>query len=215
MFRIQDGPEYALTAEEVPVFLEAVRETAPEHYTLFLACIHAGLRIGEAIALKWGDIDHNGRFLTVHRSIASIANKVLKPKNDKERRVDMSDELSAELVRHRQDRQEFLHGIDDIPEWVFLNEIGGWIRPDQLRKGPYQRCLDKAGLRRLTLHDLRHTFASLLLTAGAPIAYVSEQLGHASIELTVKRYGHLTPSANRHHINNLPGLSATKIEAEA
>jgi integrase len=162
-----------------------------------------------------GDIDHNGRFLTVHRSIDSIANKVLKPKNDHERRVNLRDELSAELVRLRQELQEFLHGIEDIPEWVFVNEIGGWNRPDQLRKGPYQWCLEKAGLRPLTLHDLRHSFASLLLTAGTPIAYISEQMGHASIELTVKRYGHLTPSANRHHINNLAGLSAAKIAGKA
>jgi integrase len=45
----------------------------------------------------------------------------------------------------------------------------------------------------------------LLLTAGAPMAYVSEQMGHSSIELTVKRYGHLQPGANRKFVNNLPG----------
>jgi integrase len=52
---------------------------------------------------------------------------------------------------------------------------------------------------------LRHTFASLLLTNGAPIAYVSEQMGHANIQLTVKLYGHLQPGANRHWMNSLPG----------
>ena len=60
-------------------------------------------------------------------------------------------------------------------------------------------------MRRLRFHDLRHTYASLLLTDGAPIAYVSEQMGHSSIELTVKRYGHLIPGANRSFVNNLPG----------
>lgn len=68
-----------------------------------------------------------------------------------------------------------------------------------------QCCLRDAGLKRRRYHDLRHTFASLLLTAAAPIAYVSEQMGHSSIELTVKRYGHLQPGANRGFINNLPG----------
>ena len=67
----------------------------------------------------------------------------------------------------------------------------------------------------IPIHDMRHTFASLLLTAGAPIAYVSEQLGHASIQLTVNLYGHLTPSANRHHVNNLPGLNARARAAQA
>ncbi len=53
------------------------------------------------------------------------------------------------------------------------------------------------------------TFASLLLTAGAPIAYVPEQMGHSNIELTVKRYGHLQPGANRKFINDLPGARYT------
>jgi hypothetical protein len=58
----------------------------------------------------------------------------------------------------------------------------------------------------------RHTFASLHLTQGAPIAWVSEQMGHSSIEMTVKRYGHLTPGANRHFVNSLPGLKAPNLQ---
>jgi hypothetical protein len=53
-------------------------------------------------------------------------------------------------------------------------------------------------------YDLRHSFASLLLTQGAPIAYVSEQMGHQNIQLTVKLYGHLQPGGNRHWMNTLP-----------
>src|SRR5262249_59324682 len=65
--------------------------------------------------------------------------------------------------------------------------------------------MEKTGLHRRRPYDLRHTFASLLLTAGAPIAYVSEQMGHQNIQLTVKLYGHLQPGANRHWMNKLPG----------
>ncbi len=80
----------------------------------------------------------------------------------------------------------------------------------------FLRCLQEAGLKRRRYHDLRHTFASLLLTAGAPIAYVSEQMGHSSIELTVKRYGHLQPGANRKYVNNLPGTkNATPAQPTA
>jgi hypothetical protein len=72
----------------------------------------------------------------------------------------------------------------------------------------FHRCLEDAGLKRRGYHDLRHTFASLLLTAGAPIAYVSEQMEHSSIELTVKRYGYLISGANRSFINSLPGVKS-------
>jgi integrase len=65
--------------------------------------------------------------------------------------------------------------------------------------------MEKAGLHRRRPFDLRHTFASLLLTAGAPIAYISEQMGHQNIQLTVKLYGHLQPGANRHWMDKLPG----------
>jgi integrase len=71
-------------------------------------------------------------------------------------------------------------------------------------------CLEKAGLHHRRPYDLRHTFASLLLTAGAPMAYVSEQMGHQNIQLTVKLYGHLEPRANRHWMNKLPGAKKTK-----
>ena len=56
------------------------------------------------------------------------------------------------------------------------------------------------------MHDLRHTFASLHLSNGTPIAYVSEWMGHSSIELTVKLYGHLQPKQGHDWINSLPGL---------
>src|SRR5262245_60478288 len=73
----------------------------------------------------------------------------------------------------------------------------------------FHRCMEKAGLHRRRPYDLRHTFAFLLLTVGVSIAYVSEQMGHQNIQLTVKLYGHLQPGANRYWMNKLP--SAKKV----
>ena len=61
----------------------------------------------------------------------------------------------------------------------------------------FVRLREKAGLRHIRIHDLRHTFASLLLQQGEAIVYVKEQLGHASIQVTVDTYGHVIPGANR------------------
>ena len=63
--------------------------------------------------------------------------------------------------------------------------------------------LEKAALRQIRIHDLRQTFASLLLQRGESVAYVKEQLGHASIQITVDTYGHLIPGANRGAVDRL------------
>ena len=82
-----------------------------------------------------------------------------------------------------------------------------------LKNRVFIRCLEKAGLRRIRFHDLRHTFASLLIQNGEPLAYVKEQLGHASIKMTVDVYGHLVPGANREAINRLPSLGKASLAA--
>lgn len=67
----------------------------------------------------------------------------------------------------------------------------------------YKRILNKAGIRDMRLHDIRHTYASLLLSYGQSPVYVKEQLGHSSIQMTVDIYGHLIPSSNRGAVNQL------------
>jgi integrase len=74
------------------------------------------------------------------------------------------------------------------------------------RRGP-GKCLDDVKLRRIRLHDLRRTFASLLIQDNQSLAYVKEQLGHSSIKVTVDVRGHLAPGANRQAVNRLRSLS--------
>jgi len=204
-----------LTAEEVPAFLTAVleRNGSRSHYPLFLCAIHTGLRSGELAALKWGDIDWNGKFLTVRRSY--VRGKVIeKTKTDKVHRVDISDSLLTALkeLRHNR-RQEWLKGgRNEIPEWVFCNREGNPADMHNVKNRHFFKCLEKAGLRRIRFHDLRHTFASLLIQNGESLAYVKDQLGHSSIKLTVDVYGHLVPGANREAVNRLPSLEILKSE---
>ena len=75
----------------------------------------------------------------------------------------------------------------------------------------FKRVLTKAGIREMRLHDIRHTYASLLLSKGESPVYVMEQLGHSSIKITVDIYGHLIPGSNRGAVNKLdsPQQSAT------
>jgi len=159
------------------------------------------MRVGELIALQWEDIDWNGEFVEVRRAISRGV--VGTPKNGKPRRIDMSDRLAAVLSEHRRAMaKEALAQGHSLPERVFVNPEGGELKASSVVK-PYRRILTKAGLRRLRFHDLRHSFASALLANGEPLAYVKEEMGHSSIQITVDVYGHLEPGANREAVNRL------------
>lgn len=201
-----------LTRKEVPLFLAAVRQNAPQHHALFFTSVHTGLRQGELAGLQTGDIDIHGKYLVVQRSIDRVHRKVVPTKTKRIRRVDLSDELLNVLREHmRQQAEQWLAEHKDDgklqPEWLFPNQEGSWPDMANIADRHFHRCMKKAGLHRRRPYDMRHSFASLLLTAGAPIAYVSEQMGHQNIQLTVKLYGHLQPGANRHWMNKLPGAS--------
>ena len=73
--------------------------------------------------------------------------------------------------------------------------------------------LEKAGLRRIRFHDLRHTYASLLIQRGESLAYVKDQLGHHSIQVTVDLYGHLVPGANRNAVDRLAAATNCNLHA--
>jgi integrase len=74
----------------------------------------------------------------------------------------------------------------------------------------FPKTLERAKLRRIRFHDLRHTFASLLIQNGESLAYIKDQLGPSSIKMTVDVYGHLVPGANREAVNRLPGLDGNQ-----
>jgi len=218
-----------LTAREVPVFLAAAQQHCAMYYPLFLCAIHTGLRSAELAGLQWGDIDFNGKFLIVRRSV--VRGRIEKTKTSKNRRVDLSDALIHELDALKRKRQtEYLAaGKNEIPEWVFLGpgritwedgkpvgrEEGKRVELYNVKNRYFHKCLTKAKLRRIRFHDLRHTFASLLIQNGESLAYVKDQLGHASIKMTVDVYGHLVPGANREAVNRLPSLLFPELNSSA
>ena len=203
-----------LNSEEVGLFLQAVwnRRVSRKHFPLFLCAIHTGMRSAELAGLQWGDIDFRGRFLTVRRSY--VLGRVQPTKTGKNRRVDLSDTLLEALREHRRvKRQELLRkGLNKLPDWVFANERGGPPQMGNLAKDHFKKCLDVAGLRTIRFHDLRHSYASLLIQNGEPLAYIRDQLGHSSISITVDVYGHLEPGANRNAVNRLPTLESVPVE---
>jgi integrase len=114
-------------------------------------------------------------------------------------------------VFHFQRKEEALQeGKGTVVLFIFHERNAQPLSQNTVRN-VFKRMLGKAGLRDIRIHDIRHTFASLLLSDGASPVYVKEQLGHSSIQMTVDIYGHLIPSSNREAVNRLdqPQPSAT------
>lgn len=193
-----------LSAQEAAKFLETVRERAPQHFALFLTALHTGMRSGEIAGLQWGDVDFGGKFATVRRNV--WRGRAAGTKTDRIRRVDLSDAVCEALEAHRRRlRAEWLKkGRNEVPEWVFANQEGRPADMQNVKNRWFYRCLEKAGLRRIRFHDLRHTYATLLIQQGESLAYVRDQLGHSSIRMTVDTYTHWMPGSNRQAVNRLP-----------
>jgi integrase len=192
-----------LTREELASFLATCREHFAAAYPFVLLLARTGLRIGEAVALQWQDIDFEGRFINVQRNW--VDRHLTTPKSGKGRRVDMSlhltDTLSGLLVERK--KETLKNGWGQMPQWVFTNETGSMMDPENFRHRVWAKLHIKVGMRKIRIHDLRHTFASLLIQQGESLAYVKEQMGHHSIRVTVDVYGHLVPGGNKAAVDRL------------
>ena len=203
-----NGEEAAdpLSDEETKILLGTVRLHFQKDYPLFLLLLRTGLRIGEALALRWGDIDFNGRFIHVQRGLSR--KKIESPKNGKTRRVDMSRQLAETLVAYKTEckRRGLALGLGDVPEYVFTNEKGSFIDLSNWRRRVFNKALEKAKLRRIRIHDLRHTYATLRIAKGDNISDVSNQLGHYSVKLTLDTYNHWLPGKKKSEVDGLDDI---------
>lgn len=196
------------TFDETQLFLDTCKSLYPEYYAFFLTAFRTGARLGELLALCWGDIDWNRKFIQISKSYK--LRHVNRTKTGKDRRVDMSDQLleTLRMLKTKRKKEALKSGIGDPVEIIF-HRGGRHMEQNHIRR-VFKRVLKKAGIREMRLHDIRHTFAGQLLSMGQSVVYVKEQLGHSSIQMTVDIYGRLIPSSNREAVNGLdtPHLSA-------
>ncbi|MGD9733191.1 MAG: tyrosine-type recombinase/integrase [Desulfamplus sp.] len=168
-----------------------------------LTLARTGMRIGEVTALQWDDIDFDKRFIHVQRTFSR--GKLGTPKNGKDRMVDMSKQLSKVLadLKVQRNNEAIEKGWKNFPKWLFVNQIGSYLDIHNWRSRVFYKVLEKAGFKKIRIHDLRHTYASLLIEAGESLTYIRDQLGHHSISFTVDIYGHLTPGGNKAAVDSL------------
>lgn len=154
-----------LTEDEAALLLTKAEEHLGGHYYPHLLCaLRTGMRIGEMEALQWGDIDFNGRFIEVKKS--NRRGKLTGTKNRKRRRVDMTPQLADALkaLKVRQAKAALKRG-KPTPEWVFAGKAGEMLNREAFTRALNQ-SLKLAGLRRIRVHDLRHSYATIRLLRG-------------------------------------------------
>jgi integrase len=204
-----------LTADELQVLLGTAQEHFPKHYPLILLLARTGLRIGEALALKWEDIDFNGRFIEVQRTV--YKGKIGSPKSGKKRKVDMSHHLTETLLELRKARErrrmpqivvpinraERIESKGEVSEWIFPSTADTPISVENWRPHVFNKILEKAGIRKIRIHDLRHTYATLRIAKGDNIGDVSNQLGHHAVSITLNTYYHWLPGKQKDEVDAL------------
>ena len=163
---------------------------------MVLFALKTGLRFGELIALQYNDIDLDQKLLTVSRSIAK--GKMGSTKSNKIRFIPLADDVCL-MLKARISKKGFVFNDGNSNEPLSYRQCSGWIH----------RACKKAGLRRISWHALRHTFASNLAQNGVSVMLIKELLGHADIKTTM-RYSHLTPLATRDAIETLNKKSGHK-----
>lgn len=160
----------------------------PQDAALYLTAAYTGLRQGELLALRWGDIDFASQRVHVRRAWSQAAKAEKVPKSRKVRSVPLIEELLVQL--DRLSRREHFTGDEDL---VFCTTLGKHLDAWALRKR-YSAALEAAGLPRVRFHDLRHCFGSTAVRE-FPLSDVQAMLGHAHITTTM-RYVHHRPGAD-------------------
>lgn len=167
---------------------------------LFALMLDAGVGPGEALALTWADVDFEGNRISVTRSLEEIGGrfriKAVKAAK-RNRSIDIGADTIADLHRHRKAMLKEGRNVRRGP--VFVSTSGGHVSISNLHRDHYRPALAAAGLPTVSLYALRHTMATLLLSATPPVhpKIVSERLGHASIVLTLDTYSHCLPGMQR------------------
>lgn len=188
-----------LAADEVRRLFESSRDH--RLHALWVLLATSGMRIGEALGLMWSDVDLDVGRVQVRRALqrqAGVGFAFTEPKTNRSRRsifVPLGTVAALHEHRRRQQDEKEIAG----PLWegehdlVFLTAKGRPIEQGHVH-WTLTKTLERAGLPRIRVHDLRHTAASILLERGVHPKIVQEMLGHSTITLTLDTYSHVIPS---------------------
>lgn len=186
--------------------------------TLIIFALNTGVRLGELLGVMWSDIDYEQKTIKIQRQVNRLrdysknskAKTILGVQNNTKsdtstRLISINEQLMERLEKHKQWQE------NKKKKWgksyknlglIFAREDGSYIESSTFRDN-YEKRLKKAGLKKFTIHALRHTFASRALELELPIKAVSQILGHSQVQITMDLYQHLLPNVQYDMMNKL------------
>ena len=206
-----------LNREEVNRVIAEAKEE--ELYPIIITAIFTGMRKGEIMALKWNNVDFQGRKIYVKYSLCRVEHeepdekghrhiryKILEPKTQKSiRMIPMLDEVYYALIeqKSRQDvEKEKYKNVYVDQGFVFADQMGNYL-PQRQFMYKYHKFLETYGITNIRFHDLRHTFSSLLIDADVSIKVIQELLGHSTITTSMDIYTHISDKKKQQALDRL------------
>ncbi len=190
-------------------------------YAAILLAVSTGMRLGEICGLKWEDVDMDGGFLSVRRSLEYAGAGEVRFKSPKTarsvRRIDLPPGLIGELRKHkaRQNEDRLLMGpAFENNDLVCCRPDGRPFRPDYVSRH-FRELLAAAGMNHIRFHDLRHTHATWLLTSGVHPKVVQERLGHGTIGITLDTYSHVLPSMQEEAARKIDAILQVALDRKS
>lgn len=188
-----------LTKEDLKEFLKlAQTATLSYFFPLVHLMAYTGLRQGEALALKWSDIDFENKKITVDKTAVRIKEKqtLQTPKTKNSKRVISIDPTTLSILKSWKKDQikiYFRNGkhFEGDENFIFTNQRGEWVHIHNFIRY-FKRFIADHKLKTITPHGLRHTHASLLFSAGVEPKNISDRLGHSTVQITLDLYTHIT-----------------------
>lgn len=188
------------TTEEFNKFMEIVNDK-PISKVVFPLLFWTGIRSGELLALTLNDFDFESRILSINKNYARLEGKnlILEPKTPKSKRLINIPPFLCDLVN------EYVTMLYDYqPNERLFNVTKFYLRHEM------NRGCEKSGVKKIRIHDLRHSHASLLIELGFSPLLISERLGHENIETTLQTYSHLYPNKQSEVADKLQNLAVLK-----
>ncbi|MFC1987643.1 site-specific integrase [Chloroflexota bacterium] len=200
--------------QELNIFLEAAKSTP--YYELFYLALFTGMRRSELLALRWQDIDIISGQVSVSRSLHHLKDGsyvFTEPKSARSRRTIALPPSSILLLRRYHDNQKLDYAMLGIPltdDTLVFSTLGKPLRPNTITHA-WTNLAVRTGIKRIRLHDARHTHASLMLKQGIHPKVVQERLGHSSIAITLDTYSHVAPGLQQAAADRFDEVLSSKV----
>ena len=197
------------TVKEFKQFLSLCKDDEEAYRLIFLVAFSTGMRIGEILALTWRDIDLDDETIYVTKTlIRGTQFRSSTPKTDNSiRKVTIQNSLITTLIKWKQHQQQLLAPyFKDTEDLQIFQYVPSFINYDNVRRKYNDICKRDSTLKRIRIHDIRHSHVAFLIHNEEKEIVIKERLGHSTIKITYDIYGHLYPSKQKEVSSKLNNL---------